>query len=93
MLLALLNESYTAELAKMLGLRPSAVKKIVDALEVESVISGRFVGRTRVLSLNPRYVAAAELKALLWKLGERDFELQELAGAKRRRPRRSGKSL
>ena len=92
-LLALLNESYAAELAKMLGVRSSAIKKIVDALEVESVIAGRLVGRTRVLALNPRYVAAAELKALLWKLGERDTELQTLAATKRKRPRRSGKPI
>ena len=92
-LVALLGESYTAELAKMLGVRASAIKKIVDALEMESIIVGRLVGRTRVLTLNPRYEAAAELKALLWKLGERDFELQELAGTKRKRPRRAGKPL
>jgi len=85
-LLALLNESYAAEIAKMLGVQPSAIKKIVDALEMESVISGRLVGRTRVLSLNPCYEAAAEVKALLWKIGERDFELQKLAGTKRKRP-------
>ncbi len=77
----------------MLGVRASAIKKIVDALEVESVIAGRFVGRTRVLTLNPRYKAASELRALLWKLGERDFELQKLAGTKRKRPRRSGKPV
>lgn len=92
-LLRLLEESYTAELAKMLSVRSSAIKKIVDALELESIIVGRSVGRTRVLTLNPRYVAAAELKALLWKLGERDFELQKLAGTKRKRPRRAGKAI
>lgn len=92
-LLALLGESYTAELAKMLGVRASAIKKIVDALEVESLIAGRLVGRTRVLTLNPRYEAAKELKALLWKLGEHDFDLQKLAGTKRKRPRRAGKPL
>ncbi len=93
MLLALLGESYTAELAKMLGVRASAIKKIVDALEVESIIAGRLVGRTRVLTLNPRYEAAAELKALLWKIGQHDFELQKLAGTIRKRPRRAGKPL
>ncbi len=92
-LLRLLDESYTAEIAKMLGVGASAIKKIVDALELESIIVGRSVGRTRVLALNPRYVAAAELKALLWKLGERDFKLQKLAGTKRRRPRRAGKAI
>jgi predicted transcriptional regulator len=92
-LLALLGESYTAELAKMLGVRASAIKKIVDALEVESIVAGRLAGRTRLLTLNPRYEAAGELKALLWKLGERDFELQELAGTKRKRPRRAGKPI
>ncbi len=82
-----------AELAKMLGIRASAIKKIVDALEGESLVVSRMMGRTRVVSLNPRYVAAKELKALLWKVGERDVRLQKLAATKRKRPRRAGKPL
>ena len=90
-LLALLKESYPSELAKMLGVRVFAVQKVVDALDVEGVIAGRLVGRTRLLCLNPRYIAADELQALLWKLGEHELALQELAATKRKRPRRSGK--
>lgn len=90
-LVALLSESYASELAKMIGVRVYAVQKVVDALEVEGVIAGRRVGQTRLLNLNPRYFAAEELKALLWKLGAQDAELQKMAATKRKRPRRSGK--
>jgi len=90
-LLGLLEESYPTELARLLGARLYSVQTILDALESESVIVTRRLGRTRRVQLNPRYVAFDELKALLWKLGMHDRELQGAAAQKRGRPRRKGK--
>jgi DNA-binding MarR family transcriptional regulator len=90
-LLALLKESYPSELAKLLGARLYTIQTIVNALESEGVIVSRALGRTRRIELNPRYVAAKELQALLWKLGTNDIELQKIAATKRARPRRPGK--
>lgn len=90
-LLGLLEESYPSELAKLLGARLYSVQTILDALESESVIVTRRLGRTRRVQLNPRYVAFDELKTLLWKLGSHDRELQEAAARRRGRPRRKGK--
>lgn len=87
----LLEESYSGELAALLGVRPYTVQSILISLEREAIVVGRLVGRTRIVTLNPRYFAHAELSALLWKLGERDVDLQEKLAARRRRPRRIGK--
>ena len=66
---------------------------ILDGLEAEGVIATRQLGRTRRLSLDPRYFAAKELRELLLKMGEADPVLRRLAGQRRSRPRRKGKSL
>lgn len=87
----LLDETYPSEVAALLGVRPFTVQSILTSLEREAIIVSRLVGRTRVVSLNPRYFAHAELSALLWKLGEHDVGLQSKLAARRRRPRRAGK--
>ncbi len=93
LLLVTLGESYVAEMARLLGVRPNTIRGIVDGLEQEGLIGGRLMGRQRIYRLDPRYFAARELKAMLLKLveGEPDF-LERLAAA-RRRPRRRGKPL
>lgn len=75
----------------MLELRLYSVQTILAAFEREGVIVSRSVGRTRQVSLNPRYFAKKELEALLWKLGENDLELQTALATRRRRTRRTGK--
>ena len=92
-LLALLEESYPSELARLLGAAKAPVIYIVDDLEREGVVASRRLGRTRRLSLEPRYFAARELQALLLKLSEGEPELQRIAASKRSRPRRKGKPL
>jgi DNA-binding transcriptional ArsR family regulator len=87
----LLEGTYPSELAALLGVRPYTVQSILASLEREAVIVSRLMGRTRTVSLNPRYFAHAELSALLWKLGEHDMDLQARLAARRRRPRRAGK--
>lgn len=87
----LLGETWPSELASLLGLRIYSVQRILEAYEREGVLVSRTMGRTRRVSLNPRYVAHRELDALLWKLGRIDVELQSILSAGRRRPRRAGK--
>jgi hypothetical protein len=87
----LLEETYAQELADLLELYLYSVQSILRSLESEAVILGRPMGRTRIISLNPRYLAHAELSALLWRMGRHDVELQRQLSARRRRPRRVGK--
>lgn len=87
----MLGDTYPSELAALLGLRLFTVQTILTSLESEGVVVSRLLGRTRVVTLNPRYFAFDELSALLWKLGQQDVALQQQLGARRRRPRRSGK--
>ena len=93
LLLSLLEESYPSELERLLGITKPGVVYIVDDLEVEGVLISRRLGRTRRISLNPRYFAARELKALLDKLAQGDARLQKIAAGRRARPRRKGKEL
>jgi len=87
----LLEESYPSELAEILGVRLFAVQRALATLEGDGVIVSRMFGRTRRISLNPRYTAQGELSALLWKLGQNDSDLQRVLATRRRRPRRAGK--
>ncbi len=87
----LLEESYPSELASLLGLRLFSVQGILVAFEREGIIASRLLGRTRRVSLNPRYFAFKELDSLLWTLGKHDDELQQMLATRRRRPRRPGK--
>ena len=87
----LLETTYPSELAELIGVRPYTVQSILASLEREAIIVSRLMGRTRVISLNIRYFAHAELSALLWKLGGNDLDLQSRLAARRRRPRRAGK--
>ena len=89
----LLGETWASELAAMLGLRLFSVQTILASLERDSVIVTRTLGRTRQVTLNPRYFASSELEALLWKLGQNDTALQRALASHRRRPRRTGKTL
>lgn len=61
------------------------------SLEVDGVVVSRAFGRTRRVTLNPRFIGYAALSELLWRVGQQDVELQRALGAKRRRPRRAGK--
>ena len=88
----LLEETYPRELAVLLDVRVYSVQTIIAQLEEDGVVATRHLGRTRRVSLNPRYFARDELATLLWKLGEHDLELQKALAERRRRPRRTGKA-
>jgi hypothetical protein len=91
--IALVEESYSAELARLLDAKLFPVQRLVDALELEGILATRKIGLERRVTLNPRYFASKELTALLLRLGEADQELQEKLLARRSRPRRKGKLL
>ena len=89
---ARLGESYPAELAGLFGLRPTEAVRAVASLERVGVVGSKLVGRTRIVRLEPRYWARAELYALLLRLSE----LPRYAGLwskVRGRPRAIGKPL
>jgi hypothetical protein len=67
---------------------------MIEDLERAGVVATRLMGRQREVFLNPDYVAAKELEALLQRLILCEKRYQEtLASAARRRPRRAGKIL
>jgi hypothetical protein len=92
-LVALLSESYPTQVARLLGSRLLPVQRVINALEAQGVLSSRLTGTTRLVTLNPRFFAADELRQLLLKVGEADPKLTDLAVSIRRRPRRAGKAL
>jgi DNA-binding transcriptional ArsR family regulator len=93
LMLALLGESYPAEMTRLLGATKASILQILDALEVEGVVTSRQLGRTRRVALDPRYFAAKELRSLLDKLVSGQPKLKRIAASRRSRPRRKGKPL
>ena len=93
LLLTLLSESHARELARILGTTSSNVIKAIDSLEQVGVVSGVLEGRTRRVSLNPRYAYKDELVPLLERMASTHPGLVQAVSEMRRRPRRSGKEL
>ncbi len=91
--LRLLADTYPRELSRLLETSLSGVQKALRSLEMDGLVAGRSVGRTRVYQLNPRYFAADALAAYLARVAEPESQLRERSGALRRRPRRAGKPL
>ena len=52
-LVALLDETYPRELARLTGAPLASVQRIVNDLEREGVVATRIVGANREVSLNP----------------------------------------
>ena len=92
-LVALLDETYPRELARLSGAPLASVQRIVNDLEREGVLATRIVGANREVSLSPRFYGANELRSLLLKYAKRDPDLGRRASQLRRRPRRAGKAL
>lgn len=91
--LSLLGESYPRELSRVLDATLSGVQRALQSLELDGIVAGRSVGRTRVFQLDPRYFARDTLKQFLRRLTEPEVGLQRQVAALRRRPRRTGKPL
>lgn len=71
----------------------SAIQKALGSLELDGLVAGRSVGRTRVYTINPRYFAYDALQAYLQRLSAPEVDLRQAVGSLRRRPRRMGKPL
>jgi DNA-binding transcriptional ArsR family regulator len=88
------GESYGREMARDLGLYPTAVQYQLLKLEQGGVLYSRLKGKVRLFGLNPRYPFKKELEALLEKslafIPEKEIERLYKP---RLRPRRTGKPL
>ena len=91
--LRLLGESFPRELARLTGMRLSAVQKALASLERDGLVAGRHVGRMRMFTLNPRFFATREMEAFLQRLASADPEVVRAVEQLRRRPRRTGKPV
>jgi DNA-binding transcriptional ArsR family regulator len=92
MLVAVLEETYPAELARYLGATISSVQRTLDKVEDEGLLATRPLV-VRAVTLNPLYPAAKELRALLLRLAEGYPIYRELKESRRTRPRRRKKRL
>ncbi len=93
LVLALVDESYPQELARLLGRSLSTVQVAVDRLELDGIVSSRRLGSERRVTLNPRFYAARTLRSFLMELAHQQREIVEAVSEARRRPRRRGKPL
>src|SRR5688500_1829269 len=93
LLLALLEESYPRELARLTGTSMPAVTNLIDKHEAQGVLATRLIGKERRVALNRRYFAYGALRELLIQLAEADPSISKLAASLRLRPRRKGKPL
>jgi len=86
------KEGYAREISNFYKTSLSPLQKQLDKLEFAGILFAKFVGRTKVFSINPRYPFYRELTNLLSKaitfLPEKDK--QKLIFV-RKRPRRTGK--
>jgi len=92
-LLCLIPEIHIRGAAAVLGATPSEIAKAVASLERVGAIASRRAIGSRLVSLNPRWYAAAELRPLLSRMSEAAPELTDYVATRRTRPRRTGKPL
>jgi predicted transcriptional regulator len=92
MLVAVLEESYPAELARYLRTSIGSVQRTLDKIEDEGLVSTRPLAVRRV-TLNPLFPAAKELRSLLVRLAEGYPQYARLKESRRLRPRRRKKRL
>lgn len=92
MLIAVLEETYPAEISRYLGSTIPAIQRTLDKLEGEGLVATRQTA-VRAVALNPNYPAYRELRALLLRLAEGYQQYQIVKESRRTRPRRRGKPL
>ena len=85
-MLALLEETYPTELARVLDAPLFSVQGILGALGDQGVVASRRQGRMRIVSLDPRYYAFTELRALLRRMAAAEPGHQSAAERRRTRP-------
>lgn len=88
------NESYATEIANHFSMNQQTVMYHLEKLESSGILKSRFVGRTRLYRINPRYVLRNELSSLLEQaLRYLPEEIVSEFYLKRTRPRTKGKEL
>jgi hypothetical protein len=92
LLIAVLGETYPAQLSRYGGSSISSVQQTLDLLEDEGFIATRQLV-VRAVTLNPTYPAAKELKSLLLRIAEGYPAYNQIRESIRRRPRRRRKIL
>jgi hypothetical protein len=92
-LTALLGETYSSQLARILNSSNRAVSLAARRLQRERLVAIRQWGNERRISLDPTTAYGRELRALLLKIAETSPEYDEMIAAIRTRPRRFGKPL
>lgn len=92
MLVAVLEETYPAELSRYLRSSIPSVQRTLDKLEEDGIVATRSLV-VRMVTLNPVYPAVRELRALLLRLAEGYPEYRQVKESRRRRPRRRNKRL
>ncbi len=83
--LSLVTETYPRELARVLEMPLFSVQKALASVERDALVTSRMLGRTRLYSLNARYLASRELREYLERLAGREFELRRRVAASSRR--------
>jgi len=92
MLVAVLGETYPAEISRYLGSSIASVQRTLDKVEEEGLLSTQPLA-VRIVRLNPLYPAAKELRALLLRLAEGYPQYTQVKESRRLRPRRRNKPL
>lgn len=88
------ESGYAREISKTFGISLSAVQKHLYRMEAGGLLISQQVGKTRVFSLNPRFLFVAEVRSLLRAvLAQLPEHTKEELLMNRRRPRRTGKPL
>ena len=91
LLIAVLDETYPAELSKYAAAPISSIQRTLDLLERENLIATRQLVVRRV-RLNPTFPAVKELRALLLRIAEGYPQYRKIRDSIRRRPRRRNKT-
>jgi len=91
-LIAVLEQTYPAEISRYLRSTIPAVQRTLDKLEDEGLVASRQLA-VRTVVLNPNYPAFRELRALLLRLAQGYRQYQIVKESRRTRPRRRGKPL
>ena len=88
------NEGYAREISNFFDTSLSPIQGQLDKLENFGILYSKYLGRTKLFYLNPRYPFYKELKKLLDKSISflPDDEKEKLLIV-RKRPRRTGKPL
>ena len=79
--LSLTAETYPRELSRILDTPLFSIQKALASLESDGLVTSHMLGRTRLYSLNPRYLASRELREYLERLAGREFDLRRRVGA------------